>query len=70
LEDSFDYKNEIEDNSEKDFDKVLRPKVLSDFAGQPQVIENLEIFVKAAKQRKNLSTTFCFTVLLDLEKRP
>jgi Holliday junction DNA helicase RuvB len=52
LEDSFDYKNEIEDNSEKDFDKVLRPKVLSDFAGQPQVIDNLEIFVKAAKQRK------------------
>jgi Holliday junction DNA helicase RuvB len=50
-EDSFDYKSELEDNIEKDFDKVLRPKVLSDFAGQPQVIENLEIFVKAAKQR-------------------
>lgn len=50
-EESFDYKSELENSSEKDYDKVLRPKSLSDFAGQPQVIENLEIFVKAAKQR-------------------
>lgn len=49
-EDSFDYRKEVE-TGEKDYDKVLRPKKLSDFAGQAQVVENLEIFVQAATQR-------------------
>lgn len=49
-EDSFDYRKEVEEG-EKDYDKVLRPKRLSDFAGQAQVVENLEIFVQAATRR-------------------
>lgn len=49
-EDSFDYRKAI-DEGEKDVDKVLRPKKLTDFAGQEQVVENLEIFVKAATKR-------------------
>jgi Holliday junction DNA helicase RuvB len=52
VEDSFDYKDEAENNSEKEFDKVLRPQKLTDFAGQPSIVENLEVFVKAAKLRK------------------
>lgn len=48
--DSFDYRKESEEG-EKDYDKVLRPKKLSDFSGQAQVVENLEIFVQAATQR-------------------
>ena len=51
MEDSFDYKEEAEKNSEKEFDKVLRPKSLSDFSGQDSIIKNLEVFVKAAKLR-------------------
>ncbi len=51
MEDSFDYRDEAEKDSEQEFDKVLRPKSLSDFAGQPSVVENLEIFVKAATLR-------------------
>lgn len=43
----FDYRDEAE-KQEVDVDKVLRPKTLSDFSGQPKVVENLEIFVKAA----------------------
>lgn len=50
-EDSFDYRSEVS-NKEKEYDKVLRPKLLTDFAGQPQVVENLEIFVQAAMQRE------------------
>lgn len=38
-------------NSDQDYDKVLRPKNLDDFVGQPSVVENLEIFIKAAKLR-------------------
>ena len=49
---SFDYRDEEEFSKEVDLDKVLRPKLFTDFAGQAKVIENLEIFVKAAKQRE------------------
>lgn len=50
-EDSFDYRQEMQSGGEQEYDKVLRPKKLSDFAGQPTVVENLEIFVKAATLR-------------------
>ena len=36
---------------EKDLEKVLRPVSFSDFTGQHQVVENLKIFVAAAKAR-------------------
>jgi len=49
LEDSFDYRDEAE--KQTDIDKVLRPKSLSDFAGQAKVTENLQIFVRAAMLR-------------------
>jgi len=52
VEESFDYREEAENSGEQEYDKVLRPKSLTDFAGQPTVVENLEIFVKAAKLRK------------------
>jgi len=37
---------------DKEVEKVLRPKEFSDFSGQEKVVENLKIFVKAAKQRQ------------------
>ena len=36
---------------EKELEKVLRPNEFADFTGQEAVVENLKIFVKAAKQR-------------------
>jgi Holliday junction DNA helicase RuvB len=30
----------------------IRPQSLSDFTGQPQVVENLDIFIRAAKKRE------------------
>lgn len=50
MEDSFDYRDEAE-KQDLDYDKVLRPRTLFDFTGQPKVVENLSIFVKAAKLR-------------------
>ncbi|MCO5258562.1 MAG: Holliday junction branch migration DNA helicase RuvB [Crocinitomicaceae bacterium] len=50
MEDSFDYRDEAE-KQDVDYDKVLRPKHLSDFTGQPKVVDNLSVFVKAAKLR-------------------
>ena len=49
-EDSFDYREEA-NSPEKEYDRVLRPQTLQDFSGQKPVVENLSIFVKAAKQR-------------------
>lgn len=37
--------------SEKEFEKALRPLSFEDFTGQGKVVENLKIFVEAAKQR-------------------
>lgn len=38
-------------SSEKEFEKALRPLSFSDFTGQQKVVDNLKIFVEAAKQR-------------------
>jgi Holliday junction DNA helicase RuvB len=38
-------------NIEKELEKVLRPSQFDSFAGQPQVVENLKIFVQASRQR-------------------
>ncbi len=37
--------------AEKELEKVLRPKEFSDFTGQHEVVENLKVFVQAARQR-------------------
>ncbi|MBT8190231.1 MAG: Holliday junction branch migration DNA helicase RuvB [Saprospiraceae bacterium] len=38
-------------SDEKHLEKALRPKVLSDFAGQPKIVENLKVFIQAARLR-------------------
>lgn len=38
-------------NDEREFEKVLRPKRFDDFSGQGKVVDNLRVFVQAAKQR-------------------
>jgi len=50
-EESFDYREHASQPGDQELDKVLRPKTLKDFAGQPTIVENLEIFVQAAKLR-------------------
>ncbi|MBO7203069.1 MAG: Holliday junction branch migration DNA helicase RuvB [Paludibacteraceae bacterium] len=45
----FDIRNQTR---EGDFEKALRPLSFSDFAGQNSIVENLRIFVNAAKMRK------------------
>jgi Holliday junction DNA helicase RuvB len=37
--------------ADRDFENNIRPAQISDFAGQEQLIENLRIFIKAAKLR-------------------
>ena len=37
--------------ADREFENTIRPKEIDDFSGQPQLIENLTIFIKAAKLR-------------------
>jgi Holliday junction DNA helicase RuvB len=46
-----DIRDESVSDNERELDKKLRPLQFNDFAGQKQIVENLEIFVKAAKMR-------------------
>lgn len=46
-----DGESEMYSPEELEFEKKLRPISFDDFAGQEKVLENLEIFVKAANQR-------------------
>ncbi len=36
---------------DKEFENNIRPSVIDDFSGQPQLVENLKIFIRAAKMR-------------------
>ena len=40
------------ERTELDVETSIRPQGLSDFTGQPQVIENLDVFIRAAKSRE------------------
>lgn len=37
--------------SDNEFERALRPKTFSDFSGQEKILENLQVFVTAAKNR-------------------
>lgn len=38
-------------SSDQQMERALRPKALDDFAGQPKIVENLKVFIQAAKLR-------------------
>jgi Holliday junction DNA helicase RuvB len=42
-------KNSLMEQEDQEIDKALRPKRLKDFTGQEKSVENLEIFIQAAK---------------------
>lgn len=51
MNDDFDIRDERISPAERDFENVLRPPKFADFSGQTKVVENLEVFVEAAKYR-------------------
>ncbi len=51
IDDNFDIRKEQFSSKEKDFENALRPLRFDDFAGQTKVVENLSVFVEAAKFR-------------------
>ena len=51
MDEDFDIRQETLSNSEKEYENALRPLKFKDFSGQKQVVQNLEVFVEAAKYR-------------------
>ena len=51
MDDNFDIRKESLSSAEKEFENALRPLRFGDFSGQQNVVENLEVFVEAAKYR-------------------
>lgn len=48
---SFDYHSEADQSSDQELERVLRPQRFDDFTGQRKALDNLQVFVAAAKQR-------------------
>lgn len=43
--------NDPQENDDKLIEKALRPKQLGEFNGQQKIVDNLQVFIQAAKQR-------------------
>ena len=52
IEDSFDIRDNERLESEREYENALRPLSFRDFSGQAKVVENLRVFVMAARMRK------------------
>ena len=55
--------------AEKEFENNIRPTHIAEFSGQQQIIENLKIFIKAAKMRRRPWIMFYFMVRRVWEKQ-
>ena len=51
MDNDFDIRQERVSAAEREFENALRPLRFGDFSGQKKVVENLEVFVEAAKYR-------------------
>ncbi len=52
MNENLDANEEKLTNTDKDYERALRPVEFNDFSGQPAVVDNLRVFVLAAKQRE------------------
>ena len=52
MNENLDANGEKQTTTDKDYEKALRPVEFNDFSGQEAVVDNLRVFVLAAKQRE------------------
>ena len=48
---NFNTDKELLSPADKEFENNIRPAIIEDFSGQQQIIDNLRIFIKAARMR-------------------
>ena len=44
--------HKVDSEEELAIEQVLRPKLFDDFEGQEKIVDNLEVFIQAAKERE------------------
>ncbi len=52
MDNDFDIRENANINTENEFEQKLRPLTFDDFSGQDKIVENLKVFVAAAKMRE------------------
>ena len=52
MENKYDIRSEVPDNRDIEIERKLRPLVFDDFSGQLKTVDNLKVFVKAARMRE------------------
>ncbi|MDR3129505.1 MAG: Holliday junction branch migration DNA helicase RuvB [Tannerellaceae bacterium] len=52
MDESFDIRNQTSGTTDREYENALRPLAFTDFGGQEKAVENLQIFVSAAKMRR------------------
>lgn len=52
MEDDFDIREPRINDNEREYENALRPLTFDSFSGQDKVVENLKVFVMAARMRK------------------
>ena len=67
-DDNFDIR-EQRNSKDKEFENALRPLRFEDFSGQSKVVENLCVFVEAARSVASPLTTPFFMVLQGLARQ-
>jgi len=51
MESNINLEGDQRQDQDQQYEKALRPKELDDFSGQEKIVENLRIFIQAAKMR-------------------
>ncbi len=51
MENDFRFRNALESEEDREIEKSIRPKAFSDFNGQEKLVDNLRVFVQAARMR-------------------
>lgn len=69
MDNDFDIRENASLNNDNDFEQQLRPLSFDDFSGQPKIVENLEVFVAAAKMRNEALDHVLLHGPQDLEKQ-
>jgi Holliday junction DNA helicase RuvB len=51
MDEDYKFRDNLVTEEDKEIEKSIRPKLFNDFNGQEKLVENLKVFVKAAKMR-------------------
>ena len=67
MEDEFDIREPRVGEYEREYENALRPLTFDSFSGQDKVVDNLKVFVMAARMRKAALDHVLLHVIIELQ---